>query len=228
MLRSVDVTASTNDDARAWAREGAPHGAAVVARRQTAGRGRLGRRWESEAAGNVYLSVILRRRWEPSRVPLACLAAAIAVAEEAGEAYGIKWPNDVLAPDGRKVSGILAEAEWEGGELAFLVVGVGVNVSAAPALPTATSLCADGTPRDADDFARAVVRRLIEVVELPSEVLLDRWRARSATLGRRVRVGEVEGVAEDVDTDGALLVRTATGPTRVLAGDVELIGRFDS
>lgn len=227
MHRRLDVTGSTNDDARAWARAGAPHGSAVSARRQTAGRGRLGRRWDSDGDGNVHLSVILRRDWPAARVPMVCLAAAVAVAEEVGDVYAIKWPNDVLAPDGRKVSGILAEAEWTGGRLDFVVVGIGVNVVTAPDLPTATALRAcDGVARDADLLAEHLVERLVHLVELPTEALLERWRARSATLGREVRIGEVRGTATDIDGDGALVVRTGAGPVRVLAGDVELVGRF--
>jgi BirA family biotin operon repressor/biotin-[acetyl-CoA-carboxylase] ligase len=226
VLRFLGTTGSTNDDARAWAAAGAPHGSTVVAEAQTAGRGRLGRRWESPPAGNLYLSTVIRRDWPPARVPLLCLAAAVAVAEVAGEAYRIKWPNDVLAPDGRKVAGVLAEAEWEDRRLRFAVVGVGVNVRAAPALPTAQRLEADGVPRDPRVLARELVAALLVHADREPADLLLLWKERSATLGREVRVGEVTGLAVGLDADGALVVRTAGGDRRVLAGDVEMIGDF--
>lgn len=223
MIR-VTVTGSTNDDLRRLAQAGAEHGTAVLADAQTRGRGRLGRRWECPPGANVFLSVLLRTPLPPERAPLLTLAAAVATAEACGPAYRIKWPNDVLAPDGRKVAGILAEAEWQAGELAFVVLGVGVNVAAAPPLPTATCLAADGVPRDRDAVAIAVRDGILAQADRlardPAAVLAD-WRARSATLGKQVRVGEVSGLAVDVDEAGALLVRDEIGLRRVLAGDVQ-------
>ncbi len=226
-VRHLEQTGSTNADAAAWAREGAPHGAAVLADRQFAGRGRLGRHWLS-APGAVLLSVVLRPPLAVSRAPLLSLAAAVAVADVGGSALRIKWPNDVLAADGRKVAGVLAEMESEGGRLVHAVVGIGVNVAAVPAdLPLATSLVAAGsdTPPDRVVLAVSLTRALLaacdQVVHEPG-VLLDRWRKQSHTLGRVVRVGECVGQAVDIDDDGALRIATEDGTLqRVVAGDVE-------
>lgn len=226
MIR-VGETGSTNADLRRLADEGAPHGTALLADSQTAGRGRLGRVWEAPPGSAVLLSVLLRPSLPVARVPLVCLGAAVATAEACGSAFRIKWPNDVLAPDGRKVAGILAELELTGGRVDYVIVGIGVNVTAAPPLPTATALAEVVDPPDRVELAGRLIRGVLDLAELvgrdPS-ALLDRWRARSATLGRQVAVGEVRGLAEGIDADGALVVRTSDGLRRVLAGDVTMIG----
>lgn len=219
----VGVVGSTNDEARRLAADGAPHGTAVLADAQTAGRGRLGRRWEAPPGACVLMSVVVRTPLPPERVALLSLGAAVATARACGEAYRIKWPNDVLAPDGRKVAGILAEAEWDAGRLRFAVVGIGVNVRAAPDLPGAGYLEALGPPRDRDTLALAIRDGVLAEAERAGrdpDGLLAGWRAASHTLGRHVRVGVVEGTAIDVDAAGALVVRTQAGVERVLAGDV--------
>jgi BirA family biotin operon repressor/biotin-[acetyl-CoA-carboxylase] ligase len=204
---------------RAAAAAGAAHGTFVVTDVQTAGRGRLGRSWEAPPGANVCLSMVVRAGLPPGRLPLVCLLAAVAVAEVAGPSYGIKWPNDVLAVDGRKVAGILAEVEGDA-----LVVGIGVNVRAAPPLSTATLL---GPGHDRSMLVAGIVRGLLDGIPTLARdpaPLLARWRERAQTLGRRVRIGAIEGTAEDIDPSGALLVRTDLGIRKVLAGDVEMIG----
>ena len=221
------TTTSTNDELRRLAQDGAPHGAAVVAEHQSAGRGRLGRVWEAPPGSAVLLSVLIRRPLPAGKVPLLCLGAAVATARAAGAHYRIKWPNDVLAPDGRKVAGILAEAEWGSGELSYAILGIGVNVSAAPPLDTAACLEEIGGPCD----RLALVERIVEGVlaeaariETEPASMLDEWRSRSATLGRVVRIGEVVGTAVDIDPDGALRVLGDDGrEVRVLTGDVEMV-----
>ncbi|MFT4628252.1 MAG: BirA family biotin operon repressor/biotin-[acetyl-CoA-carboxylase] ligase [Myxococcota bacterium] len=225
----VDQTQSTNDDLAAAASAGAPHGTALVADRQLRGRGRLGRSWDTAEDG-LALSVLLRPTMPLARVPLLCLAAATVVARVAGDAYRIKWPNDVLAPDGRKVSGILAELEAPGGQVASVVVGIGLNLAGSPALSTATSLlAADGRRRDRWEVAARVVHGLLAAcrqIEIDPAPVLDEWRAKAHTLGRAVQVGQVRGIAVDIDPDGALRVDTGNGHTRVLAGDVRMIERL--
>lgn len=224
----LDRVGSTSAWLRDRAREGAPHGTAVRAREQTAGRGRLGRSWLAAPDHAVLLSVLVRRDLPAQRAPLLALAAAVAVAEVV-PGLGIKWPNDLLAPDGRKVAGILLEAEFAAGRLDHAVVGVGLNVHGHPDLPTATSLddAFPGRPHDvealADAIAAAVLAEVERLVDRPEEVL-DRWRERSVTLGRQVVVGDVAGEAIGLDPDGALVVRTASGPKRIVAGDVALVG----
>lgn len=223
MIR-VRRTASTNADLRRMASEGAVHGTALLALEQTAGKGRLGRSWLAAPGQAVLLSVLVRRSMPATRVPLLTLGAAVAVAE-AVDGLGIKWPNDLLAPDGRKVCGILADAEFGGGRLESAVVGIGLNVHGHPDLPAATSLAEVFPDRDyaLDDLAGDLVSGLLDLVEIlerdPAAVL-ERWRGRSATLGRRVRIEGIEGTAVDIDASGALLVDTGASIERMLAGDV--------
>ena len=228
-IHFVGTTRSTNDDLRSMALEGAPDGTAIVADHQTAGRGRLGRTWESPAGANLLMSMLIRRPLRAERVPLLCLATAVGVAQSIGAWARIKWPNDVLAPDLRKVCGILAEAEFDRDmNLAWAILGVGVNLTAAPPLPNATSLEAvDGRRRDRNEFAHSLLERIGGQVDRlersPSDVLAD-WRRRNVTLERTVRIGDVAGVAVDIDPDGALRVRGDDGrETRVLTGDVEMV-----
>ncbi len=221
-----EETDSTNLRARELGRQGAPSGTLVVADGQTGGKGRLGRSWQSPPGLNLYFSLLLRPPISPEAAPLQCLATALAVAD-ATQAV-IKWPNDVVDREDHKLAGILAELETAGSRLAFVVLGVGLNVNQQrfpPELPDAVGL-GHGIDRVAL-LARVVSRiedRCAQAVHDP-EAMLHAWRARSRTLGRRVRLGSVEGFAEDIGSDGALLVRTEDGLRAVLSGDVELIGR---
>jgi BirA family biotin operon repressor/biotin-[acetyl-CoA-carboxylase] ligase len=239
VLHCHEELSSTSDLAKELAEEGAAHGEVVVAERQTAGRGRRGRTWASPPRKNLYLSVIVRPADLPlHRAPELTLVASVAVCEavrDAGVDARIKWPNDVLV-DGRKVAGVLTEMAADPDRVQWVVVGVGVNLNAAPedfpedVRAVATSLAAErGQPVPRALFAAALLAAL--------ETWLDRhaaegfapvreaWRSLSGTLGRDVRVvtgeGEVVGTAVDIDAAGALLVRQAGGEVaRVLAGDV--------
>ena len=220
----LGTTPSTNDHAKALARDGAPHGTLVVADQQTAGRGRLGRVWQSPSGVNVALSMVLRPGLPLQHAHLVSFAAAVALAEAAGGRTGLKWPNDLLAVDGRKVGGILAERDPDG---AFLVVGIGVNVGWAPSELPATTLAEVGGVIDRIALIADTARRLDGYFAwLPERraELLDCWRAHSLMTGRSVSVGAVQGTAVDIDVDGALLVRTGSGIERILAGDVSLLG----
>jgi BirA family biotin operon repressor/biotin-[acetyl-CoA-carboxylase] ligase len=189
-------TPSTQDAAR-----GLPLGSVVVADQQTAGRGRLGRRWDAPPGSALLASFVL-----PSR-PLASLAAGVAAAVACGESVRLKWPNDLLV-DGRKLAGILVEQR--GGRC---VVGIGVNLTWAP--PGAGRLEADR-----DRLLERLKAELERWFAADDSEVLAAWRTWSDTLGRRVRVelpGETfEGWAEDVAEDGSLLV----GGRAVTAGDV--------
>lgn len=227
-LLEVVETGSTNDDLRALADAGAPHGTAILAESQTAGRGRLGRVWEVPPGSAVLLSILLRPVLAARDVPLLCLAAAVATADACGPSFAIKWPNDVLAPDGRKVAGILAEMELSKQGVRHVVIGIGVNVTAAPPLSTSACLAEFIDPPNRLHLAKALVdgvlSRAEQVATAPRD-MLDQWRARSHTLGRRVAIGAVSGLALDVEASGALLVQGDDGVVRrVLAGDVRMIG----
>lgn len=219
---------STNGRARALAEDGATD-VVVLAGEQTAGRGRRGRGWTSPPGG-VYASVLLRPALPPERASLLALAGAVAAVDAAGTAgveATVKWPNDVRGPDGRKLAGVLAESETADGAVEWVAVGVGCNADVEPAdLPEgATSLRAlTGGPVDRRRVAQALLESF-DALRRDADGILPAWRARSSTLGRRVRVGTpdgaIEGVAADVDGTGALLVETASGVRRVTVGDCE-------
>ena len=221
---------STNRLAHDLGLAACPGGTLVVAEEQTGGRGRKGRSWESAAGANLTFSLVLRPALPPREAPLLCLAAAVAVAEVLG--LRLKWPNDVLDHEGRKVAGILAEVHAEVDWLHFIVLGVGLNVNQerfGEALPQAASVSWTHGPQDRAGLlgrlVPAIERRCGQVAARRDRVL-DAWRELSWTLGQPVRVPEsgLEGVAVSLRDDGALMVETTTGVVPVLAGDVELIG----
>ena len=253
-VRWVDETGSTNADVMMLARDGAPEGVVVAAHHQSAGRGRAGRTWSAPPRASLLCTVLLRPPAPLAPLVTMALAVAAAEAVEAlaGFSPGLKWPNDLVVEgeDGatRKLAGILAEAEWPPGshiaagyrepaphERATVAAGIGLNVDWPHDLP--------------DDLADiAVALNHVSGVRLTTtavlEALLDRfdvhygglvtgrsadviaaWRARSSTLGRRVRVDlgadDVVGTAVDVTDDGHLVVETLDGRRRTLAvGDV--------
>ena len=234
-----ETVGSTNELAFRLAHDGAEHGEVVVAEQQTAGKGRRGRAWISPPGLNLYFSAVLRPELPSQRAPELTLVAAVALTEvlrESGAEAFIKWPNDVQI-DGRKVAGILTELSAEPERVHFVVLGVGVNLNAQPGhfpeelRSTATSLAlvrGQRVPRAL--FAAALWNRLEEWLDLHLETgfaaVRQRWKELSSTLGQEVLVRtdrrEFQGLAEDIDTSGALLVRTKDGSIeRVLAGDVE-------
>jgi BirA family biotin operon repressor/biotin-[acetyl-CoA-carboxylase] ligase len=204
--REID---STNRRARELASAGAPHGTLVTAGAQTAGRGRQGRRWEAPAGSALLCSLVLREF-----DALLSLRAGLAVADVAGEAARVKWPNDVQV-DGRKVAGVLVEGRPHEG---WAVVGIGVNVSAAPDLPDAAALGRDDPEAVLGELLGALETRLGE----PKEAALSALRARDALLGAEVRWEGGEGVAAGIDADGGLRVTTDTGERVLSAGEVHL------
>jgi BirA family biotin operon repressor/biotin-[acetyl-CoA-carboxylase] ligase len=228
-VRYFERTGSTNDDARAWLRAGAPEGAVVIADAQSSGRGRMGRAWQTPPGSALAVSLILR----PSvdylhQIGMIGARAIVDVAHGLGVGdVGIKWPNDVLV-NGRKVSGVLPEVEWEGERLLGVVLGMGINVSVdfsgTPLAESAISLeMAVGRPLDRLDVLADLLGRVDACYR--SSTVFAVWKSHLRTLGQMVTVGSVSGVAEDVDVDGALLVRDEQGEVqRVIAGDLFLSG----
>ncbi len=220
LVRHEEV-GSTQTEARALAWQGAPHGTVVLAERQTAGRGRLDRRWEAAPGLDLTFSVVLRPACAVREAPLLTLGAAAGLAEALD--LRVKWPNDVVTAEGRKVAGLLAEMETEGDRVRFVVLGVGLNVNRTDfaGLPEASSLALErGAPVHREEVLERAVRAVLGWCEHPGRLAL--WRARAHTLGRRVRVGGVEGMAESLRDDGALLV----GGHVVTTGEVSLVGAF--
>lgn len=232
-VRWVAETGSTNADALDLARLGAPEGLVLVADHQTAGRGRLGRTWTAPPGSSLLCTVLLR---PPAAVAeLATTAAALAMAAAVTATTGVeprlKWPNDLVVDD-RKLAGVLAEADWADPAGPAVCVGVGVNCNWPEEVPAelAGRLVALNhlTGREVDRRALldAYLAALADRYPIDPAALLDEWRARSATLGRRVRVElpdgtTVEGTAAGV-TDGGHLVVDADGGGRrtFAAGDV--------
>jgi BirA family biotin operon repressor/biotin-[acetyl-CoA-carboxylase] ligase len=184
-MRVKSVT-STQDVAREL-----PVGSVVVAEHQTAGRGRLDRRWESPPGTALLASFVL----PPN--PLLSLAAGVAAAEACGGEVRLKWPNDLLLR-GTKVGGILVEAM-----ASKAICGIGINLTWAPEGAAMLN-------QDRDQLLETLRVKLERWSSAKPEVVLARWRELSDTLGRRVRVemsGKVvEGVAQDIGDDGALIV----------------------
>ncbi len=194
-----------------------------VAEHQLAGRGRLDRRWRSLPRHNLLFSLVLAPQLALAEAPRAVLAWAAAMAGVLD--VRLKWPNDLVDDAGLKVGGVLAEHEPgpAADRVGLLVLGVGINVlqTEFPHLPQATSLARLRPDLDPDRTALlARLVRAIDDVDLYAVDLLAAWRARDRTIGQRVRVGGIEGVATGVRDDGALLVDGRP----ILAGDVELIG----
>jgi BirA family transcriptional regulator, biotin operon repressor / biotin---[acetyl-CoA-carboxylase] ligase len=246
-IRRFDTIDSTNRYLLDEARAGAPEGVVAVADHQTAGRGRLGRRWEAPAGTSLLLSVLLRPRLAADQRQLAssvvALAAADAMAAMAAIDVGIKWPNDLVAPDGRKLAGVLAEADLVASPptptgVAPIVVGIGINVNwprTDADLPdelvgSATSLHQQAHRAiDRNQLLGAILDGLeprvaaLDVISGRARQA-DDLRSQCTTLGTRVRVeltdDSFEGIATDVTSAGHLVVEAAGGTRTVVAGDV--------
>jgi BirA family transcriptional regulator, biotin operon repressor / biotin---[acetyl-CoA-carboxylase] ligase len=214
-LRHTD---STNERARELAAAGAPHGTLVTAAEQTAGRGRQGRTWTAPPGRALLMSLVLRLD-DPTLVPL---AAGVAVAEAAGDAARIKWPNDVLV-DGRKVAGILVEGRPRDG---WAVLGIGVNVAIDPGdfppdlRETAGTLGRD--PAEVEAALADVLAALERWLAADQATVLAAWRERDALEGRRVSWDEGTGKAVGIDDQGRLLVGTSSGTVALSAGEVHI------
>jgi BirA family biotin operon repressor/biotin-[acetyl-CoA-carboxylase] ligase len=230
---------STNRVALDWT--DAPHGACVVARRQTNGRGRLGRHWNSPLDKGLYLSVVLKPKNEANLglYSLAtALSAALALESVAFEALvplkvRLKWPNDILcvskSGEARKIGGILCEAKNE-----KIVLGVGLNLlhdacdlPERPIFPASSLRLETGDDFAIEDILQAVLHQLDTVLKDDWSHWRHEFARRCYGIGDVVRVKTAHatkiGIFEGSGDDGSLLLRTADGLTRVLAGDVDYL-----
>jgi BirA family biotin operon repressor/biotin-[acetyl-CoA-carboxylase] ligase len=225
------VVDSTNDIAMRWLQDGAEAGSVVIADEQLKGRGRMGRTWHTPPGVALAMSVILKPPMEfANRVSMLGALAVAELCEGVGaKNVGIKYPNDVQI-NRRKVCGVLPEAAWENNRLVGIVLGMGVNVRVQfdeQLAQTATNLEIEAR-RDLNRvelIAYLLMRVESWSARIESFEFFSAWKNRLNTIGQRVTIGDVSGIAEDVDSSGALLVRTANNQMeRIIAGDVLLTG----
>jgi BirA family biotin operon repressor/biotin-[acetyl-CoA-carboxylase] ligase len=230
-----DTITSTNDVASLRAEQGAAEGTTVVAGEQTAGRGRQGRAWASPPGSGLYVSIVLRPATDVA--PLITIAAGVAIAHGIAAATGLvcalKWPNDVYVGT-RKLAGILAEGAATSSAIAHVVLGFGINLRPAAWPP---DVAARATSIELE-LGRAVDRGLVFAECLAAfasryddlkhgrgEEVVAAWRASARPLLNRAVEwtgphGVEQGVARDIDSSGALIVRVASGVSRVISGEV--------
>jgi BirA family biotin operon repressor/biotin-[acetyl-CoA-carboxylase] ligase len=235
-----DEIDSTNEEARRRAQSGDTGPCWIAARSQTAGKGRLGRQWDSPP-GNLYATALFNFPRPPTEAALACFSAGLAVIDAAEESgidasdLRLKWPNDVLLGTG-KLAGILIETGTEQGEL-WMAAGFGVNVASAPARADRPTACLADLPRGAGVTAEQFLTVLDRSFRLRLARLLGAgfgstrkdWLARAAHLGQRIEVnpvtGRIEGVMEGLADDGALILRLDSGALHhVRAGEISILG----
>lgn len=227
---------STNDEAARLARAGAKHGTLVIAERQSSGRGRDGRAWQSPPGG-LYMSAVLRLPIPVADVPPLTLAIGIGLCEAVrttGAPAVLKWPNDVLVHD-RKLAGVLVEAQSQGNRLEAVIIGIGVNIHGELPEPVAESGItlaeAAGTSIERPAFIERMLahveRWIDQYVSVGIAPIVPAWQERMAvgltaraTVDGESRIGAVAGL----DEDGALLLRDEAGNVhRVRSGDVEVL-----
>jgi BirA family biotin operon repressor/biotin-[acetyl-CoA-carboxylase] ligase len=233
---TLDEVDSTNDEAKRRAEAGAPEGTLVIARRQTAGRGRRDRRWHSPE-GNLYMSLVVRPEGTAAEAARLSFVAAVALGDALSGLVppllelSYKWPNDLLA-NGRKCGGILVESSSAANGLDWMVIGIGVNLVSHPedAAYPATDLAFEGaagiTPEAVmASFARHFLRWTDRWLEDGFAPVRAAWLARARGLGERieVRLGaeRFSATFRDLDEEGALVAGLDDGGTRrVDAGEV--------
>jgi len=237
-LHYYEEIGSTNDEAFRLGVQGAPEGTALIAERQSAGKGRMQRAWHSPPGANIYTSVILRPRFEPDLAPQISLAAGVAVAETLdpycpGKVF-LKWPNDVQI-GGKKVCGILTQMKTAAGVIDFVVVGIGVNVNwnlkefPEDIRKIATSLSVEA----GREFSRLELIILLyenlakcyrELAQNGFAPLRKTWLERTTMIGKPVSVTfgkeTISGEAADLDKDGSLVILVdGNQKVKVAAGD---------
>jgi len=238
-VKYVTTTESTNDDAHCWLDQGAPDMSVVIADEQTRGRGRFQRRWHTPPGAGLASSLIIHPTVaERESTHLFSPLAGVAVANTLEKLFSIqpqiKWPNDVLV-GGKKICGILSETAWIGEDLVGVVVGTGINISPDAIPPveylTFPATCVQMETQQAVDRREVLHEYLSQMIswreKLGSAEFFEYWRTRLAFRGMEVEIqgamgNEVEGVLEDIDMNGDLLIRSSDGMVPVKVGDVRL------
>ncbi len=235
-LISLDCIDSTNEEAKRMAYDGAPEGTVIWAREQTAGRGRRGRTWTSNA-GNLYCSILLRPDCLASKAMQLSFVTALEMAEAIssilpkGAFVNCKWPNDVLV-GGRKVSGILLESQTLPlGSMDWLIIGVGLNIDSFPEdveFP-ATSLLREGAKnitveRMLETFCVRFLAGYVTWKNIGFQPTREAWLRRAAWIGKEITVRlekeTLKGEFKSLDGDGALILLHNGHERRITAGDI--------
>lgn len=235
---------STNTEIQRLAAQGAAHGTVAVAERQTNGKGRRGRTWESQAGNNIYMSVLLRPKMDVNKAPMLTIVMAYSVAKVLKEAgfldVQIKWPNDLIL-SGKKLCGILTEMRLQAGEIDHIVVGVGVNVNTKEfpkdLLDKATSLYLEsGRMLSKEKLILEVLEEFEDIYAQFLETgdlsfLQEAYNEMLVNIGREVEVLEPENeytaYAVGMNHIGELIVRTAEGEEKaIFAGEVSVRGIY--
>jgi len=232
-----DELESTNVRAKELARQGGTHGQVVLAKRQSSGRGRLQRQWESPRGG-LWMSVILRPNLSLADASKITLAASVAVVDTFDELFsvrlGIKWPNDLIF-NGLKIAGILGEVVGEWNTVQTLILGIGINVNfpreqLSPLLQATTLFEILRDNVDLNILVATLLKHLdkqvIALEKKAFEELRVRWLGSAVSLGEEVRIlrGEqlIQGIFKGITIDGALLLETEEGEKSFSAGEVQL------
>jgi BirA family transcriptional regulator, biotin operon repressor / biotin---[acetyl-CoA-carboxylase] ligase len=232
--RALEVTESTNDDARRDALAGAPNGHVVTAEAQTRGRGSNGRSWSSPPGQDLFVSIVDRPKLPLVHLPPLTLAVGLGVARavetllEGRFRSEVKWPNDVWLA-GKKCAGVLVESSTSGAAIDYVVIGIGLNVNRLEfdleLREIATSLRAC-TPEAGPFDRKQVLAVLLDSVERevdryvavgPAAIVQD-LEPRLALLGRRARCGDVQGIVAGVSATGALRMHTERGVLELHSG----------
>lgn len=238
-IQVFQETSSTNDIAEKLARDGVAEGVTIFAESQSKGRGRLGRKWLSPTGQGLWFSILLRPRLPPGSVTQLTIATATAVARalrtQTGLTPQIKWPNDILF-QGKKAVGILTELSAEVDRVRYVIIGIGVDVNVTDFSPEISAIATSLAQAAGRRFVRAEVAAAI-LTEMEQDygrimrgqftAVAEEWEQQCITLGRRVRIHNgdrtLNGRAESLDSDGALLLRTDHGHLeRIVGGDVTI------
>ena len=234
---------STNTIAYGLAEKGMKEGTVILADEQVKGKGRHGRHWSSPSKGGIYMSCILRPAIAPNEISRITLLTAVAVSQAIRDISSlevtIKWPNDIMI-DGKKLCGILTEMKAEQDSVDFVVLGIGINVNAKTSqLPKGASSIKDElhlrggkTILSRVELAKKVLEKLDEYYNLMKregfDPIIEMWKDLSTMIGSRVKVtlaGKTfEGLAHDINPDGALVVRLDSGVLeKISSGDVTMV-----
>lgn len=236
-VQTFEQLESTNRTAHELARKGAPEGTVVVADRQTQGRGRFGRSFFSPAGSGLYMSVILRPTLSPEQTLYITTAAAAAVARAAeavtGEAMSIKWVNDIYYR-GKKVAGILTEGAMDRDQLAYAILGIGVNIAPPdggfpPDIQNKAGALFDAPCDRRDELCRLILTRFEDYYgALEQKPFLEDYRTRSFLDGKMVQLLAVDDTPAEtatvlgIDDECGLIVQTQNGIRHLTSGDVSI------